>query len=280
MSIRNIEPSQQPNLNASLGEKDSIKGEYKQLVKEKPGSRLIPDRENLFVVGLKNPTRNRYSDIFPNEPTRVQIQDNEKFYFNANWVLGGEAIASQGPLPNEMTEFWQMVWHCDIQKIVMLTNLVENEKEKCSYYWGEGDYGDIHLKPFDESVIFQKDNRKIIKKEIFLKKGEVMKKIVHFQLENWPDNGVIEAEVLAELIKYVFQERGKLLAHCSAGIGRTGTFFTVYEAYVKMTQEIFSIALSLRDSTTGRVGSIQNFEQYFLAWETAHLLLPELSSPA
>ena len=39
-----------------------------------------------------------------------------------------EYIATQGPLPNTMIDFWTMVWEQKTTSIVMVTNLVENSR--------------------------------------------------------------------------------------------------------------------------------------------------------
>lgn len=216
---------------------------------------------NLFLEAQKHKSRNRYGDVLPNEPTRFKIEGEPSFYFNANWVLDGHALASQGPMGHEIEEFWKMVDHGNIQTIVMLTNPIEGLRDKCSEYW-KG-------RPFTEEKVFENGNELIVKRKIDLNG----KTIVQYHLQNWPDHGTVSSKTLAELVKLTKNEEGKILAHCSAGIGRTGTFFAVYEAYRQKTGSIYPIVANLRDPQKGRVGMIQTKQQYHLAHQTARQLM-------
>ena len=44
-------------------------------------------------------------------------------------------IATQGPVPDSIVDFWRMVWEQDVPTIVMLTNLEERGRIKCHRYW-------------------------------------------------------------------------------------------------------------------------------------------------
>ena len=61
-------------------------------------------------------------------------------YINANFVQGydgarGAYIAAQGPTPETVNAFWQMVWEQDSRSIVMVTRLHEKGVQKCHWYW-------------------------------------------------------------------------------------------------------------------------------------------------
>jgi protein tyrosine phosphatase len=44
-------------------------------------------------------------------------------------------IATQGPLPNTVADFWRMVWEKNVANIVMLTSEAEKSVVKCHRYW-------------------------------------------------------------------------------------------------------------------------------------------------
>ncbi len=234
--------------------------------------KILKQSENLdpqlFLKARECMARNRYPNVLPNEPTRFTIENEENFYFNANWVLGGRAIACQGPKSDEIDHFWKMVWHADVRTVVMLTNRVENRKDKCSHYW--------KLLPCKEEKVFEKGTEIIVKREIELTQGLETRTIVQYHLQNWPDFGVVAPETLAKLVELVTQHDGKFLAHCSAGLGRSGAFLAAYEAFRQETSDIVEIVSDLRNPHTGRVGMIQTVAQYHLALKTAKLLVPDL----
>jgi tyrosine-protein phosphatase non-receptor type 12/18/22 len=74
-------------------------------------------------------------------------------YMNANYVKGSSGcartyIASQGPLPNTLVDFWRMIWESDVTVIVMACNERESGKYKCESYWPQDNddpqqYGNI-----------------------------------------------------------------------------------------------------------------------------------------
>lgn len=50
-------------------------------------------------------------------------------FYNLQGASGSLAyIASQGPLPNTVVDFWRMIWECEIQVIVMACNEQESGK--------------------------------------------------------------------------------------------------------------------------------------------------------
>uniref|UniRef100_A0AAR2KEC5 protein-tyrosine-phosphatase n=1 Tax=Pygocentrus nattereri TaxID=42514 RepID=A0AAR2KEC5_PYGNA len=70
-----------------------------------------------------NVKKNRYKDIVPFDHTRVKLSlstsKHDSDYINANFikgVFGARAyIATQGPLPNTVLDFWRMLWEYNVQ---------------------------------------------------------------------------------------------------------------------------------------------------------------------
>ena len=62
--------------------------------------------------------------------------------------------------------------------------------------------------------------------------GETTRHVVQYQLTSWPDHGVLEYPtplilVHKRVMSVWHSVGGPLLIHCSAGVGRTGTFITL-----------------------------------------------------
>lgn len=87
-----------------------------------------------------NRTKNRYRNVLPLDHTRVCLQEVDQGtpgadYINANHLrlhdCCGLYIATQGPLPGTIADFWQMVWEQDAEVIVMTTKTTEGGRKKC-----------------------------------------------------------------------------------------------------------------------------------------------------
>ncbi|CAN9508322.1 unnamed protein product [Ophioblennius macclurei] len=189
----------------------------------------------------ENRGKNRYNNILPYDSTRVKLSyledDPCSDYINASYIPGNnyrrEYIATQGPLPGTKDDFWRMVWEHGVYNIVMVTQCVEKGRVKCDQYWPADReplyYGDLVLQMLSESVLPEWTIREF---KISSEAGGSYPRVLrHFHYTVWPDHGVPDStQSLIQFVRTVrdYVDRspstGATVVHCSAGVGRTGTF--------------------------------------------------------
>ena len=162
----------------------------------------------------------------------------------------------QGPLPGTLSEFWRLVWEQRVGVVVMITNTVEQGKRKCEQYWpelgaGAAVFGLLEVSLVQESVQAHCTVRTLRLRHTRLNKRErgpgAVREVTQHQYTSWPDHGTPTniAPVLSFIKKssaacqvradsrhlsphLASQEtEGPLLVHCSAGVGRTGTYIVI-----------------------------------------------------
>ena len=119
---------------------DELKDEFEDMKARDRATRPHPSQRNPegFCLGDR---ANRYPDIIPSDKphkgrfvlARPAVV-NGYYYFNGTWY-DEKYLATQGPLPETVEEFWRVVYDNRITVILMLTRLVENCKPKCVNYW-------------------------------------------------------------------------------------------------------------------------------------------------
>lgn len=191
----------------------------------------------------KNKKKNRYTNVLAPDHTRVKLSVNsndESDYINASFVdgiiKGSEKayIATQGPLDDTIEDFWHMVWDQKTSVVVMLTKVFENLKAKCAKYWPDPD----ESVTFGEYTVKCKEEREeatdfTLRRLTIRKQGESKsRKVVQIQYTGWPDYGLPEdIGVFLDIIACADTENTQktpIVVHCSAGIGRSGTFCVVH----------------------------------------------------
>jgi tyrosine-protein phosphatase non-receptor type 9 len=204
---------------------------------------------------MENLAKNRYTDVLCYDHTRVILtrddNDLDTDYINANFVDGYKQrnafISSQGPLPRTFPDFWQMVWEQRTLLVVMTTRAVERHRTKCGQYWPElegtsitcGIY-EIHSENIENYEDFI-----ITSLTITNTRSEEVRSVSHFQFTSWPDYGTPDSALsMLQFLQCVREKQNEMLlqledswnghplgppiiVHCSAGIGRTGTFCTL-----------------------------------------------------
>ncbi|XP_059723701.1 tyrosine-protein phosphatase non-receptor type 7 isoform X2 [Haemorhous mexicanus] len=195
-----------------------------------------------------------------------------------------EYIATQGPLLNTVSDFWQMVWQEEAPIIVMITELQEC-KEKCVHYWPEkeGTYG-----PFTILVQGVSKSVEYVVRDLSIQLGKECRKVKHILFPSWPDQQTPEsAKPLLHLVAKVEEalqtaaSPGPIVVHCSAGIGRTGCFIATRIGCQQLQDtgevDILGIVCHLR---IDRGGMIQTSEQYQFLHHTLALYASQLPEEA
>ncbi|KAK6628641.1 Tyrosine-protein phosphatase 10D [Polyplax serrata] len=247
--------------------------------------RFSEEFEELKHVGREQPCmaadlpcnrpKNRFTNILPYDHSRFKLQpvDDEEGsdYINANYVPGHnsprEFIVTQGPLHSTRDDFWRMVWESNSRAIVMLTRSIEKGREKCDHYWPYDTlpvyYGDISVTLLNQSHYIDWSIT-----EFLACRGDASRVIRHFHFTTWPDFGVPSPP--QTLVRFVraFRERvgteqKPIVVHCSAGVGRSGTFIALDRILQSMktsdTVDIFGIVWQMRKE---RVWMVQTEQQY------------------
>jgi len=236
-----------------------------------------------------NRNKNRYSNVLPPENTRVKLTCSETDetcntdYINANYIDGlipgseKAYIATQGPLQATFPDFWRMIWETSSCVIIMLTREVENGRLKCDRYWPEVDIP-LTAGHFKVSLLsIPTETSELICRELELVDNQTGDKrtVTQFQYIAWPDHGLpvsVDAFLdLAEQADDANKTKGPLVVHCSAGIGRSGTFCTVHATIERIKYEIqknenadplFNIVETVLHMRKMRPGMVQTKEQY------------------
>ncbi|XP_023404011.1 receptor-type tyrosine-protein phosphatase C isoform X3 [Loxodonta africana] len=190
-----------------------------------------------------NQNKNRYVDILPYDYNRVELSeingDVGSNYINASYIDGFKEprkyIAAQGPRDETVDDFWRMIWEQKATVIVMVTRCEEGNRNKCAEYWPSTEQG---TKTYGDVVVKINEHKRcpdyIIQKLSITNKKEKAtgREVTHIQFISWPDHGVPEdPHLLLKLRRRVnaFSNffSGPIVVHCSAGVGRTGTYIGI-----------------------------------------------------
>lgn len=191
-------------------------------------------------VTPSNAGLNRYKNIVAYDATRATIKKNSanknNDYINANWVPGHQRargyLATQGPVPDSFNAHWQLVWESGIETIVMVTNEIENNALKCHRYWPSKEEGAVKYGEITVTLLSEEPTGTYIVRRMKVTRGGGSFELLHFQYTVWPDHGVpnTTSEILTfrKAVRKANPWTGPpLLVHCSAGVGRTGTFIVI-----------------------------------------------------
>ena len=262
--------------------------EFEQLQRQENSSRLRSRHEGNKE---KNRNKNRFRNILPFDHSMVILKGPFNLgsgYINANYIDGEVPgskrcyIATQGCLPGTINDFWTMIWQENSLIIVMITKEVERGRNKCSRYWPKEEgavlYGAITVSLLEETV-----NAHSVLRCFNLMYNHEQRIVFQYQFKSWPEHGVPqdagiflafmdEINLKTMELKDAKYNPGPIVVHCSAGIGRTGTYIAI-DVLVKVIEyqgweaEI-DVQKSIQLLRQFRSGMVQNDQQYRLIYYT------------
>lgn len=235
--------------------------------------------------------RNRYTNILPFDYNRVKLKVDGCDYINASHVRLGEDqhyVATQGPMPRTVAHFWHMVMQQSKNEdvvVLMVTPLTEGRVKKCFKYWVSEPGQVLELPPVDgfiewltlECLESELRGEGIVYTKLKLTSivgGETMRTrtVHHIHFDQWgdtmsPDNWE-PILALSELTRQLNGEGNPMFVHCSAGVGRTGTFITMdhllHEGLDAEEDIVFESVKKLREQ---RIAMVQSLEQFEFCYE-------------
>ncbi|XP_047466810.1 tyrosine-protein phosphatase non-receptor type 21 isoform X2 [Mugil cephalus] len=270
-------------------ERGELLKEYESIPKRHPGA------ECSIALQPESADKNRFHDVMPYDDNRVELvptKENNTGYINASHIkitVGGQEwsyIATQGPMSNTCSDFWQMVWEQGVSIIAMVTAEEENGREKSFRYWPRlgSRHNPVTYGRFKITTRFRTESGCYATTGLKIKHlltGQE-RTIWHLQYTDWPDHGC--PEDLKGFITYLEEIQSvrrhtnsisdpkntnlPVLVHCSAGVGRTGVVI-LSEIMIACQEhnERYTVPEVLMELRAQRMILVQTLSQYTFVYK-------------
>ncbi|KAM4558069.1 protein tyrosine phosphatase receptor type Na [Odontesthes bonariensis] len=239
--------------------------------------------EPCSVAVAQDPTnmdKNRRPEALPYDHSRVklktEVNPTKQDYINASLIFDHDPrqpayIATQGPLPHTVADFWQMVWENGCTVIVMMTALLEDGEKQCERYWPDEGSSLYHIYEVNlvSEHIWCKD---FLVRSFYLKNVQTQetRTLTQFHLLSWPGDGIpTSTRPLLDFRRKVNKcYRGRscpIIVHCSDGTGRAGSYILIDMVLNRMAKGVKEIDIAaalehIRDQRPGLVRTKDHFE--------------------
>lgn len=243
-------------------------------------------RMRQFIPGVDD----REPKWVPYQDNRIQLANGTEMsasYITFNWSVGDafdSFIASHAPTENNVHLFWKMIWEKEIEQIVMVTEITDDSVNQLCYPYLPGAPGEmvkidsIEILCTDEKWLLRDHNENIQIRTFQVCYEGQERTIKHYWYHNWPDKTApLQTDTMAALIqevakdKVALQSHTPILAHCAAGVGRTGTFIACYHLYNKAVTgaaipQLFDVIALMRWQRPNMVSKLHQYQccyQYY-----------------
>ncbi|CAG5080131.1 Oidioi.mRNA.OKI2018_I69.PAR.g9482.t1.cds [Oikopleura dioica] len=239
----------------------------------------------------RNRVKNRFQDVLPADRDLPYLitpdpagSDPSHNYINAvfadSFLVKRDLIITQMPLPHTVGDFWRLVHDYSVSVVVMLNDASETD-ETCANYWPaeqtKETYSAFTVESLDKSDEIELVSR-TLKLTNYYRSNDPAKEVKLLQLSNWPAGQPVPSSrnAVLRLVSLIDQHRSTLppgsrvLLHCVAGAGKSGTFASCYNVIQQLkslqTADVFSSVLQLR---AVRPQLVETLEQYRFIYEVA-----------
>ncbi|XP_021232652.1 tyrosine-protein phosphatase non-receptor type 22 [Numida meleagris] len=277
--LQNLERAQSKKLN-----QEAFVDEFLKLKRQSTKYRSDKIYPTSTAECPENIKKNRYKDILPYDHSRVELSlitsDTDSHYINANFIKGVYGprayIATQGPLPTTVTDFWRMIWEYKVLIVVMACMEFEMGKKKCERYWAEVGDSSLQCGPFSVTCEAEEKKNEYVIRTLKVTLNEEVHTIHQFHYQNWPDHDIPSSidpilELIGEVRCYQPDDSIPICIHCSAGCGRTGVVCAIDYTWKLLKDGIvpvnFSIFSLIQEMRTQRPSIVQTKEQYKLVYD-------------
>lgn len=199
-------------------------------------------------------------------------------YNSSNVTLNGyRFLALEGPQkPEHVGHFKRLLINYGVKKVVRLTCDIEKEVFKSENYW--------------EGNVTQQDNgQQFLTFTLPEEEKRQPYNFAYYAIDDWADLGGADPKMLLAFVQQVRKDyqRGDLMAvHCSAGVGRTGTFIAAFlildeidkqlKSGVKVDNLNFSIEEIVYKITLQRAYLVGEKSQYLTLYKLAQEYLASI----
>jgi protein tyrosine phosphatase len=234
------------------------------------------------------------------------IKNNEKKYRDENYINANyincedhksnnmqRFIATQAPIKEYFDDFLTMLWEQESKIIITFGADKEKDIVKMYPYWlkeeeEKEEENNSVFKYYFKNINSDINESGFVVRKLFLTNltYDMKREIIHIHFPDWIDGKSTNKETVLAIMQYmdkVLDEEKELtgppVIHCSAGIGRTGTYIATYYAIqlIKQNQKpnIYNIVERIRKD---RYGLVQTEDQYLFIYELTKLFEKELSN--
>uniref|UniRef100_A0A673ITZ1 Receptor-type tyrosine-protein phosphatase N2-like n=1 Tax=Sinocyclocheilus rhinocerous TaxID=307959 RepID=A0A673ITZ1_9TELE len=232
---------------------------------------------NATSIGQRdgNVKKNRASTVIAYDHCRITLKaennQGNSDYINASPIMDHDPrnpayIATQGPLPSTVADFWQMVWESGCVVIVMLTPLTENGVKQCYHYWPDEGSNLYHI--YEVNLVSEHvwcDD--FLVRSFYLKNMQTneTRTVTQFHYHTWLNDQTPEtSQTLLDFRRCTYE------SVCTDGAGRTGTYILIDMVLNKMAKgaKEIDIAATLEHLRDQRPNMVQTKDQFEFALTT------------